>query len=286
MNTALFHGEIVNTSRIIYTASDFAKQTLIHIQEIGTLQATKPHTSRRENLSSYLFFMVTSGSGQLRYNESLFELGAGDCVFIDCRLPYSHSTSDDLWSISWIHFDGPTVSLIYQKYLERGGMPVFKGDNLDSYANVFHELYSTASSQSYIRDMEINTKLSALLSLLMSDSWNPEKARVCKKQSTISEIRHYLDENYSKKITLEDLSQRYYINKYYMTRIFKEQFGINIMDYLLNVRITEAKNLLRFTKLSAEEVGNQCGIGDIYYFSRVFKKIEGITIREYRKQWM
>lgn len=286
MNTALFHGEIVNTSRIIYTASDFAKQTLIHIQEIGTLQATKPHTSRRENLSSYLFFMVTSGSGQLRYNESLFELGAGDCVFIDCRLPYSHSTSDDLWSISWIHFDGPTVSLIYQKYLERGGMPVFKGDNLDSYANVFHELYNTASSQSYIRDMEINTKLSALLSLLMSDSWNPEKARVCKKQSTISEIRHYLDENYSKKITLEDLSQRYYINKYYMTRIFKEQFGINIMDYLLNVRITEAKNLLRFTKLSAEEVGNQCGIGDIYYFSRVFKKIEGITIREYRKQWM
>ncbi len=286
MNTALFHGEIVNTSRIIYTASDFAKQTLIHIQEIGTLQATKPHTSRRENLSSYLFFMVTSGAGQLRYNESLFELGAGDCVFIDCRLPYSHSTSDDLWSISWIHFDGPTVSLIYQKYLERGGMPVFKGDNLDSYANVFHELYNTASSQSYIRDMEINTKLSALLSLLMSDSWNPEKARVCKKQSTISEIRHYLDENYSKKITLEDLSQRYYINKYYMTRIFKEQFGINIMDYLLNVRITEAKNLLRFTKLSAEEVGNQCGIGDIYYFSRVFKKIEGITIREYRKQWM
>lgn len=286
MNTALFHGEIVNTSRIIYTASDFAKQTLIHIQEIGTLQATKPHTSRRENLSSYLFFMVTSGSGQLRYNESLFELGAGDCVFIDCRLPYSHSTSDDLWSISWIHFDGPTVSLIYQKYLERGGMPVFKGNNLDSYANVFHELYNTASSQSYIRDMEINTKLSALLSLLMSDSWNPEKARVCKKQSTISEIRHYLDENYSKKITLEDLSQRYYINKYYMTRIFKEQFGINIMDYLLNVRITEAKNLLRFTKLSAEEVGNQCGIGDIYYFSRVFKKIEGITIREYRKQWM
>ena len=45
MENALFHGDLVNTSRIIYTASDFAKTSLLHIQEIGTLQATKPHTS-------------------------------------------------------------------------------------------------------------------------------------------------------------------------------------------------------------------------------------------------
>ena len=62
MNTALFHGDLVNTSRIIYTPSDFAKMSLFHIQEIGTLQATKPHTSKRENLASYLFFLFSSGS--------------------------------------------------------------------------------------------------------------------------------------------------------------------------------------------------------------------------------
>ena len=58
------------------------------------------------------------------------------------------------------------------------------------------------------------------------------------------------------------------------------------MEYLLSLRITEAKNQLRFTGKSAEEIGRACGIGDIYYFSRVFKKIEGISIREYRKQWL
>lgn len=56
------------------------------------------------------------------------------------------------------------------------------------------------------------------------------------------------------------------------------------MKYLLSVRITEVKNLLRFTDLSAEEIGQKTGIGDAYYFSRVFKKAEGINVSEYRKQ--
>ena len=107
----------------IYTPSDFAKLSLFHIQEIGSLQATKPHTSKRENLSSYLFFIVNSGSGTLLYNNETYDLKMGDCVFIDCRHLYSHTTSDDLWSLSWIHFDGPSVANIYQKYMERGGLP-------------------------------------------------------------------------------------------------------------------------------------------------------------------
>ncbi len=57
------------------------------------------------------------------------------------------------------------------------------------------------------------------------------------------------------------------------------------MDYLLKVRITEAKNLLRFSNMTAEAIGTKVGIGDIYYFSRVFKRVEGIGIRNYRKSW-
>lgn len=52
---ALFHGDLVNTTRIIYTPSEFAKTSLLHVQEIGTLQAQKPHVSKREDLDSYLF---------------------------------------------------------------------------------------------------------------------------------------------------------------------------------------------------------------------------------------
>ena len=282
---ALFHGDLVNTSRIIYTPSDFAKLSLLHIQEIGTLHATKQHISKRKDLSSFLFFIVESGSGKLIYDNHEYNVNAGDCVFIDCKKEYSHETSKNLWNLSWIHFNGPTMKNIYQKYVERGGRPKFNPTNFTDYVKIYSNLYEIASSESYVRDMQINAELSNLLSLLMTDSWNPETTQFGTKKKNMMEIKKYLDENYQNKITLDDLSKRYYINKYYLTRAFKEQFGISIMDYLLKVRITEAKNLLRFSNMTAEAIGTKVGIGDIYYFSRVFKRVEGIGIRNYRKSW-
>ena len=134
--------------------------------------------------------------------------------------------------------------------------------------------------------MDINSGIAKILALLMSDSWHPDKAQQGSKKQDMLAIKRYLDENFTKKITLDHLAQHYHINKFYLTRIFKEQFGTSIMDYLIYIRITEAKNQLRFTSKTAEEIGYACGIGDIYYFSRVFKKIEGISIREFRKQWL
>lgn len=282
---ALFHGDLVNTSRMIYTPSDFAKMSLLHIQEIGSLQATRPHVSRRENLSSYLFFMVQSGSGRLIYDGTEHALRAGSCVFIDCKKGYAHETDRDLWSLAWVHFNGPTAAGIYQKYLERGGVPAFTPRTLEAYQACYQHVYEIASGSSYTRDIEINTGLSQLLTLLMADAWRPEDARPGTKKMGMEEVKAYLDAHYSQRITLDDLAERCFINKYYLTRAFKAQFGVSIMDYLLSVRITEAKNRLRFTNQSAEEIGQAVGIGDVCYFSRVFKKVEGVGIREYRKSW-
>ncbi len=65
---ALFQGTLVKSNRIIYTPSNFARTNLLHLQEVGQLQAQKPHTSERKNLASYLFFTIIEGSGVLVYN--------------------------------------------------------------------------------------------------------------------------------------------------------------------------------------------------------------------------
>lgn len=83
----------VSSSRIIYTPSTFARTSLLHLQEVGSLQAVHPHVSQREDLVSFLCFIVLSGEGELSYEEQTYQLGQGDCVFIDCRKAYSHSTS-------------------------------------------------------------------------------------------------------------------------------------------------------------------------------------------------
>ena len=89
----------VNSSRIIYTPSTFARTSLLHLQEVGSLQAVCPHVSQREDLVSFLCFIVLSGEGELSYEEQTYQLSEGDCGFIDCRKAYSHSTFDNLWSL-------------------------------------------------------------------------------------------------------------------------------------------------------------------------------------------
>ena len=81
--------DTVRSSRIIYTPSVFARSSLLHLQETGTLQALHPHKSERSGLHSCLFFTVLSGTGRLVYEGGAHELQAGDCAFIDCRKPYS-----------------------------------------------------------------------------------------------------------------------------------------------------------------------------------------------------
>ena len=296
----------VSSSRIIYTPSTFARTSLLHLQEVGSLQAIYPHTSKRADLVSFLCFVVLSGEGELSYEGQTYQLHSGDCVFIDCRNAYSHSTgyksSDDhitvdnhaasvenknanLWSLQWCHFYAPSLPAVYEKYKERGGRPVFHPDDLTPFTSLLTDLYDLASSSDYIRDMRINEKLGTLLTLLMEQSWHPESVTVSRKRLELSAIKDYLDEHYSDKISLDNLAECFFINKFYLSKIFRETYGTTINNYLISKRITRAKQMLRFTDMTVDEIGAAVGMADANYFSRMFRKIEGISPREYRKQW-
>ena len=292
----------VSSSRIIYTPSTFARTSLLHLQEVGSLQAIHPHTSKRSDLVSFLCFVVLAGEGELSYEGQTYQLHSGDCVFIDCRKAYSHSTgysggegsndhttvenkSTNLWSLQWCHFYAPSLPAVYEKYKERGGRPVFHPDDLTPFTSLLTDLYNLASSSDYIRDMRINEKLGTLLTLLMEQSWHPESVTVSRKRMELTAVKEYLDEHYTEKLTLDDLAEKFFINKFYLSKIFKETYGTTVNNYLISKRITRAKQLLRFTDMTVDEIGAAVGMADANYFSRMFRKVEGISPREYRKQW-
>ena len=153
------------------------------------------------------------------------------------------------------------------------------------FTDLLTELYDLASSLDYLRDMRINEKLAALLTLLMEQSKLLENVSMSRKQVELSAIKTYLDEHYAEKIVLDNLAERFFINKFYMTEIFKEKYGTIIVNYLIFKRITRAKQLLRFTDMTIDEIGAEVGMDSANYFSRAFHKVEGISPSEYRKQW-
>lgn len=285
-NTLFAAPACVQSDRILYTPSAFARTSLLHLQEAGTLKALQPHTSSRESLQSYLCFTVVDGTGELVYGGKRYPLSAGVVVFLDCRRPYAHSTGPDLWSLQWCHFDGAPVPAIYEKYLSRGGLPVFRPEDCRPFADLLGSICQVAASEDYIRDMRLNTLLSLLLERIMAYSWHPEYAGApAASRVDLQEIKAYIDNHYREKLSLSDLAQTFFVDKSYLCRIFKDAYGVTVNNYLLSRKITEAKRLLRFSEKSIEEIGILLGIGEPAYFSRVFKKIEGISPREYRKMW-
>lgn len=279
---------VVLANRILYTASSFARANLIHLQEIGESKALKPHTSQRKSLLSYLFFVVLEGTGTVGCDGTEYHLKQGDCVFLDCRKPYfQRADAEHLWRLKWVHFYGPNMNGIYDKYLQRGGLPCFTSRHMPEYEQLLDELYGIAASDLYIRDMKIFEKLTAILSLLMEESWNlsgvSQHAPHSKRE--MQPVKDYIDQHYKEKIFLDQLAELFYINKFYLTRVFKQQYGLSINNYIQMLRITHAKHLLRFSTLSVEEIGRECGIEDGNYFSRVFKKIEEVSPGEFRRMW-
>ena len=285
MELDFFQKETVSSKRILYTPSEFARTSLIYLQETGSLRACQPHESHRSGLDSYLFFTVVSGSGELMYEGARHRLCPGDCVFINCRRAYSHITYDDLWTLRWVHFSGVNMPEIYAKYISRGGNAVLHPEDMDGVNGLLGEIYSIADSDDYIRDMKLNEKLCGLLTLIMSASWNPDKAGRAKKRSELQSVKAWIDEHYREKISLEELSGMFYIDKFYLMKSFKEQYGTTINSYVASRRITVAKQLLRFTDDSIEHIGAEVSISDANYFIRLFKRIEGMTPGQFRKKW-
>lgn len=255
--------------------------------------------------------MVEDGEGELVYEGKKYELRSGDVVFIDYRKAYNHSTGMNpnagLWSLRWCHFYGPSMPAIYAKYCERGGLLVIRGADVSvdlargadmgrrddvscdadvsQYAAILTDIYTLASSSNYIRDMWINGKLNDLLTLLMEFSWHRGAHTNAPKKMEISSVKSFLDEHYKEKLSLESVASHFFIDKHYLARLFKEQYGVTLVTYLQQVRITHAKRMLRFIDKSIEEIGLECGIGELNYFSRVFKKLEGISPSEFRRVW-
>ena len=283
----------VSSNRIIYTPSSFARSSLIHLQETGTLQAAHPHKNERSGLTSCLFFTVLSGSGRLTYEGKEYDLTLDDCVFIDCKKPYSHETgsntgtkteNEELWSLQWAHFHGPNMSAIYRKYQERGGKPVFQTSQLNAYHDILDQLYTIASSPDYVRDMRIHEKLSSLLILLMEDAWDDNQVQNTPDILDIQAIKDYLDENFKKRISLDDLASSFYLNKYYLMKLFKDRYGMTINAYLNQARVTWVKQQLRFTDKTVEMLAAELQI-EPAYLSRLFKKVEGVSPTSFRKSW-
>lgn len=95
-------------------------------------------------------------------------------------------------------------------------------------------------------------------------------------------IKNYIDSHYAQNITLDFLSDLSYINKFHLVHTFTKQIGISPINYVINKRIQEAKNLLGTTSYSIRDIASIVGFSNSSYFSQMFRKATGISPKSYR----
>ena len=126
-----------------------------------------------------------------------------------------------------------------------------------------------------------NLKIS-LFEQRVSAEEEPEKGE----ERTITGITRYLQEHLAEEMSLSVLAEEFHLNPQYISQLFKNEIGVGFLAYLTNIRMEKAKKLLLSTSLSIAEVAEQSGYGDYRVFTKVFKKTEGITPSQYRRDFL
>lgn len=272
------------SNRILVTPSSYARSQYLFVQEVGTLKSLAPHISRREKLESFLFFLVLEGEGSVSCEQQVYHLKAGHCVWLDCRRPYSHeSSAEHPWSLMWVHFYGVQAPEFYKNYLHRGGAMVFLPSTFSRYMETLQSLYNLQSGKDALSDLLCHKYLTDLISFVFQDTL-PMTQKLSVPQKFM-DIQSYLKKHYQEKITLDSLTDAFYISKYHLAREYQRLFGTTVLNDLTLIRLSHAKRQLRFSTENIEEIALSCGFQTSAYFIKVFKKYENMTPLEYRRKW-
>lgn len=103
-----------------------------------------------------------------------------------------------------------------------------------------------------------------------------------KHSSAVYKITEYINANYAKKISLDDIAKNVYLSRSYISTVFKAEMGVSITDYIRSVRIERSKQLLLDNTVRLVEVSGACGFDDQSYFTKVFRQSVGVTPKRFR----
>lgn len=124
-----------------------------------------------------------------------------------------------------------------------------------------------------------------MVHILRNNELSIKDSSIQVKHNEIEIIQQYIRDNFSKKLTLDDLSELVNINKYYLIRLFKQQTGLSPIDYLIHVRLAEAEKLLAHSNVTVSKISDMVGFHSPSHFSKTFKESNHCTPSTYRKRY-
>lgn len=145
--------------------------------------------------------------------------------------------------------------------------------------NIIPKLRNSSFFSAFARLDDVSRFICDLMDRIYDDVRNNIKAN---EKANIYKIKEYIDQNYFREIKLSMFSEKYYLSKEYLSRLFKNEFGYSIYEYVLKVRMEAAKIMLADSNIKIQSICENVGYNDANYFSKAFKGLFGLSPSEYR----
>ena len=273
----------LNNSRVPF--KDKSKPLLVGSCGTYRLQTVKKlPTWRPRGRLDYQLLYVVSGKAHFYFDDAERIVTAGHMVLFQPRQEQHYEYfGTDKTEVYWVHFTGSNVKNILRRYDVPLDTPVFYSGTSVIYAYLFEEMINELQTCRTGYEELLTMYLQQILILVQRIRLERRPSVNTHIQEEMEYARRYFNEHYNEQINIEEYAESRNMSVSWFQRNFKQIANCSPMQYLLTIRMNNAASLLESTDYSMAEISAIVGYDNPLYFSRLFKKQNGVSPSEYRK---
>ena len=260
----------------IFDPSAAAVSSLIHIPFWGDYHCLPPYKIERETYDSLLIFVIRRGQLELTYAGVTTLLTSGCVRLIDCHQPQHYRALGEV-HFDWIHFKGGSSQALYDYLAEQDATGFMTAEHPELVAELDQlkqQLLSHAGDE-----WAINLALTRLLTGMIEAA----AGTAVLEQSLVTQAHAFMTEHFREAWTLSDIARQFNVSACHFARQFRRRYKVSPHEYLISLRISEARRRLLLTGESVEQIASLCGFNSTSHFIRSFGHRTGVTPAQFRK---
>jgi AraC-like DNA-binding protein/quercetin dioxygenase-like cupin family protein len=265
-----------------------ADRRLFHaVVRAGHIRAAPDYRVDRRSYPGHDLLFCLAGSGTLRSGNRSFAVSAGQLGWIDCKRPHAHWPDPaDPWELLWMRVDSPQMNRLADA-LNIESDPVFTLRRFTDAASIYDQVFMLLRDRSLTLDAALHAAVSALIALLFEARQGapPLTRRQSRDAPIAPELGAVLARmrvDYRRAWSVKDLAELAGVSVPHFFRCFARVTGSSPIDWLRRERINHAKRQLTETRDRIRDIAERVGYNDAFYFSRDFRKLVGMSPRQYR----
>jgi YesN/AraC family two-component response regulator len=254
----------------------------VYINGIG-IQENQESTFRPNGFPQYQWTYCNKGAGILNIGGKNHYITKGTGFFFSPNIPHTYHATEEPWETYWVTFDGSYLTTLLNLF-HINPWEVFEPQNPERCLSLFQQMEKALQQDNIEKILDTSATLYQFLILLKQSKKNNATTTSNSKPNKLKPVIAYMEEHYTKEITLEELSNLIQVTTHHLCKLFRTTFGMSPFQYLIQLRLQVAKKILvQQPDLKIREIASAVGYKDVSYFCTIFKSHESVSPLQFRR---